>query len=55
VVANVKEGDIITESNIRSIRPGYGLHPKFYFDLLGRKFNQDVERGEPMKWEFLNN
>jgi pseudaminic acid synthase len=54
VVANVKKGDIMTEKNVRSIRPGYGLHPKFYSELLGRKFNQDIEIGEPLKLDYLS-
>ncbi|MFT4802112.1 MAG: pseudaminic acid synthase [Flavobacteriaceae bacterium] len=54
VVANIKKGDIMTEKNVRSIRPGYGLHPKFYSELLGRKFNQDIEIGEPLKLDYLS-
>ena len=48
VVENVKQGDIITEQNVRSIRPGYGLHPKFFDDVLGKTFTVDVERGTPL-------
>lgn len=48
VVKDVKAGDKITEQNIRSIRPGYGLHPKYYEVVLGKKFIKDVKRGEPL-------
>lgn len=48
VVKDAKKGDVITEEHIRSIRPGYGLHPKFYNEVLGKKFVKDVERGEPL-------
>jgi pseudaminic acid synthase len=52
VVTDMKEGDIITKDNIRSIRPGFGLHPKYYNDILGRQVNSDVEKGErfQLKW-----
>ncbi len=48
VSQEVKKGDVISESNIRSVRPGFGLHPKFYKELLGRKFRKDVQKGEPL-------
>lgn len=49
VVKDVKKGDVISEDNVRSIRPGYGLHPKFLKQLIGKKFNSDVEKGERMR------
>lgn len=48
VIKNVKKGDKITSENIRSIRPGYGLHPKYYEEILGRVFNTDITIGEPL-------
>ncbi|MEP6803966.1 MAG: pseudaminic acid synthase [Flavobacterium sp.] len=45
VVEDMKEGDVITEENVRSIRPGFGLHPKYYNQILGKKVNLDIERG----------
>ncbi|MEJ1221496.1 pseudaminic acid synthase [Sediminicola sp. 1XM1-17] len=48
VVKDVKAGDIITKENIRSIRPGYGMHPKHYNDILGKKFKSSSKRGEPL-------
>lgn len=48
VVSDVKKGDVITKENVRSIRPGNGLHPKYYKEVLGRKFNTDILRGEPL-------
>ena len=48
VVENVKIGDIITKYNVRSIRPGNGLHPKYYKEILGRIFNKNISRGEPL-------
>jgi pseudaminic acid synthase len=46
VVKSVKQGDFVNEQNIKSIRPGFGLHPKFYNKLLGTKFDRDYEAGD---------
>jgi pseudaminic acid synthase len=48
VVENMKDGDTITEQNVRSIRPGYGLHPKHLPSILGKKINKDTDRGTPL-------
>ena len=48
VVQDVKKGDILNSENIRSIRPGYGLHPKYYYEILGKTFLKDLERGTPL-------
>lgn len=53
IVEDVKEGDIITSNNLKSIRPGYGLHPKYYNDILGKVINKDIERGTPMSFDFI--
>jgi pseudaminic acid synthase len=45
VVNDIKSGEIITKDNVRSIRPGYGLHPKYYFEVLGKIANKDLEKG----------
>ncbi|HXB41271.1 MAG TPA: pseudaminic acid synthase [Bacteroidia bacterium] len=45
VVADVKAGDILTEENVRSIRPGFGLHPKYLQKVLGKKFKQEASKG----------
>lgn len=55
VVENVKRGDIVNEENVRSIRPGNGMPPKYNKDIIGKKFNRDVERGTPMSWDFIDN
>lgn len=46
VVEDVKVGDIVTEQNVRSVRPGYGLHPKYLPEVLGKKFVKDCKKGE---------
>lgn len=55
VVKDVNAGDIVTEENIRSIRPGYGMHPKHYFDVLGKAFNKNIKKGTPLNFEHLEN
>ena len=53
IAEDMKAGDILTEKNLRSVRPGYGLHPKYLNELLGKKVNRDLEKGERMKWEYV--
>jgi len=53
VVENAKIGDLITKDNVRSIRPGNGLHPKYYKEILGRKFNENISRGEPLTLKMI--
>jgi len=53
IVTDVKAGEKIKEDNVRSIRPGYGLHPKHYKEILGKKFRNDYERGTPLEWGMI--
>lgn len=53
VAEDVKADDIITDSNVRSVRPGYGLAPKYLTEILGKKFNRDIQKGERMKLEYV--
>ncbi|MCT8332169.1 pseudaminic acid synthase [Leptospira sp. 85282-16] len=53
VVEDMKVGDMITEKNVRRIRPGYGLPPKFFDVVMGKRVNQDVKRGTGLSWEML--
>ena len=50
---DLKAGDILTEKNLRCIRPGFGLPPKHYERLLGQKVKKEVKKGTPMKFEFI--
>ena len=54
VVKNMKKGEKFTEENLKSIRPGNGLHTKHYWDILGKECNQDIEFGTPMTFDFIN-
>jgi pseudaminic acid synthase len=53
VTKDLKKGDVLTEDNVRSVRPGYGLHPKHLNEVLGKKVNQNVEKGTPLFREYL--
>ena len=53
LVRDIKKGEIFTESNIRSIRPGYGLAPKFMGEVLGRSAATDLVEGTPLQWSHI--
>ncbi len=54
VVKNLKAGGVLTRENVRAIRPGLGMPPKFIELVLGRTLNQDVVRGTALNWELMN-
>lgn len=54
IVEDLKAGDIITEKNIRSIRPGMGLPPKYFDAVTGLRVTKDVKRGTPLSWDILH-
>ena len=53
VAEDVKAGDVVTEQNVRSVRPGYGLHPKYLPEVIGKKFVMDCEKGERFSLEMI--
>lgn len=53
VVEDIKKGDIITENNVKSIRPGFGLHPKYLKEILGKKVKINLKKGTPFKKDYL--
>lgn len=53
VVRPVAKGETFTAENLRSIRPGYGLHTRYYEEILGQTAAQDIEAGMPMRWDYV--
>lgn len=53
IVQDMREGDVLTPDNIRCIRPGKGMAPKYYDALLGKRVNRDIERGTPASWDLI--
>jgi N-acetylneuraminate synthase len=52
-VADIAEGEVLTDCNVRAIRPGYGLPPQYIDDVLGRRAACAIARGTPLRWTVL--
>jgi len=53
VVETITEGELFSENNVRSIRPGFGLHPKYLHQIIGKKSNQNIEKGTRFSLDFI--
>jgi pseudaminic acid synthase len=53
VVKDIRKGEVVTEENVRSIRPGFGDHPKHLKEVLGKKLNKNVQKGTPFSIDYL--
>lgn len=53
VAEDIKAGEVITEKNVRSVRPGFGLHPRYLKEVIGKRVNKDLEKGSSFKLEYL--
>jgi len=53
VVKDMKTGDVFTSGNVRSIRPGSGLPPKYLDEILGQRAKRDIKRGTPLAWNLV--
>lgn len=53
IAMDMKAGEKLTPENLRIVRPGMGLEPKYYEKLLGRKVNADVKKGTALNWDIL--
>jgi len=53
-VKDIKKGESITEENVRSIRPGYGMHPKFLNEIKDTKAVCDIKKGIPIQWNMIS-
>lgn len=54
IAKDMKKGDVLNEKNLRIVRPGLGLPPKYYEVILGRKVNRDVKKGTPVEWDIFS-
>ncbi|MBX9852778.1 MAG: pseudaminic acid synthase [Cytophagaceae bacterium] len=54
IVKDIKKGEVLTAENLRSIRPGFGLHPRYYKEVLGKRVNIDLLKGTPLSFEHLS-
>ncbi|WP_121667574.1 pseudaminic acid synthase [Mesonia aquimarina] len=53
VAEDIKKGEVITEKNVRSVRPGFGLHPKYMKDIIGEKVNKNIDKGLAFFWGLI--
>lgn len=53
VAEDVKAGDVVTEQNVRSVRPGWGMPPKYMQELMGKRFVKDCKKGERMNLDLV--
>jgi pseudaminic acid synthase len=53
VVADIKRGDLLTKENIKSIRPGHGLHTRYLKDMIGKRATRDIDSGTPLSWDMV--
>lgn len=53
IAEDVKKGEIFTEKNVRSVRPGFGLHPKYLKEIIGKKAKNNLDKGTAMNLDFI--
>lgn len=53
IAKDMKAGEALTETTLRIVRPGFGLPPKFYDTMLGKRINRDAPAGTPLSWDLL--
>ena len=53
IVKDIKEGELFTEDNVKSIRPSNGLHTRYYKDILGKRAKFNLEKGTPLSWNII--
>jgi N-acetylneuraminate synthase len=55
IVEDVRQGQTLTPENVRSIRPGHGLHTRHLPEVIGKRAARDIERGTPVTWDLIEN
>lgn len=54
VAEDIKAGETLTEKNVRSVRPGFGMHTKHYHTVLGKKATKDLPKGTPLSADYIS-
>jgi N-acetylneuraminate synthase len=54
VIKDMKAGDRFTHENVRSIRPGHGLHTRYLDKIIGRQASRDIQQGTPLTWKLVS-
>ena len=54
IVEDIQAGEIFSAANVRSIRPGHGLHTRYYHHIIGRRASKNVKRGTPVSWDLVS-
>lgn len=54
VAKDIQKGESFTTDNVRDVRPAFGLPPKYYEEVIGKKATKDIEAGTPLSWEYVN-
>ena len=54
VAEDIKQGEVINEINVRSVRPGFGLHPRYYDQIQGKRATRDLKKGTPLQWSMVD-
>lgn len=54
VTKDVQAGELFSEKNVRSIRPGVGMHTRYYESVIGKAAAEDIKRGTPLSWELID-
>lgn len=54
VAQDIKKGELFSSENVKSVRPGYGLHPKYFDYIVGKRANRDLKYGDALHWEYID-
>ena len=54
VSIDIKSGEELTEQNIKSVRPSFGLHPKYYYEVIGKTAKKDLKKGDRLRLDLID-
>jgi len=50
---NITEGELFSKNNVKSVRPGYGLPPRYFNDIIGKTAKQNIKKGDPISFDLV--